>query len=414
MIRKRLLLICYYFPPLGLAGVGRPLGLFKKLPDYGYDCDILTVKNVAYRGYEPELLEGLDQSKIHRAGSYDPQRLMYLMGMRTVPQATISKGKPLSDRFFPDSKSGWVKPAVRLGRRMIKKHNYDALLSTSPPVSAHLVGMKLAAESGLPWIADFRDFWTMYKVEESFATEQFIKRGNSLLDDIRMKSANMTAVNQAVIDYIGSGDLIRNGYDSDRAKLWRKPSDLSSFNIGIIGNLNQERVIAPLLSLLSQLREQDVDIFERVRLIQVGQVDTVWLENLLASHGMSDRCSSHGFQPRDRTIELLSECSLFYLGLTADREQGILPQRMIDLSASGRPTLAYASQTSEVAKFIEKTGIGFSYNDSTLKQACDWLRDYANSLAVAKFVIEPRPDSATPYSSAVMAEKIAQILDRIT
>ncbi|MCK4574663.1 MAG: glycosyl transferase family 1, partial [candidate division Zixibacteria bacterium] len=66
MTMKRVLLVCYYFPPLGGAGVGRPLSLFRYLPQFGYECDLLTVKPVAYRGYEPELLEGLDQSRIYR------------------------------------------------------------------------------------------------------------------------------------------------------------------------------------------------------------------------------------------------------------------------------------------------------------------------------------------------------------
>ena len=64
----RVLLICYYFPPLGLGGVGRPLNLFKRLPNHGWECDVLTVKPVLYRAYEPELLDGLDQSRISGRG----------------------------------------------------------------------------------------------------------------------------------------------------------------------------------------------------------------------------------------------------------------------------------------------------------------------------------------------------------
>ena len=59
--KKRILLICYYFPPLGGAGISRPLALFKHLKKFGYECDVLTVKNVAYHFYAPDLLDGLDE-----------------------------------------------------------------------------------------------------------------------------------------------------------------------------------------------------------------------------------------------------------------------------------------------------------------------------------------------------------------
>ncbi|MBD3258674.1 glycosyl transferase family 1, partial [candidate division GN15 bacterium] len=124
--RKTALLICYYFPPLGLAGVGRPLHLVWELPAFGWDCHVLTVKPVAYRAYEPELLEGLDKSIIHRSGSRDPQRLMYLLGMRKVSAQAIDRAKSASDRFFPDSKIGWVKPAVKLGRKLCRQRRFDA------------------------------------------------------------------------------------------------------------------------------------------------------------------------------------------------------------------------------------------------------------------------------------------------
>ena len=59
MSRLKILLISYYFPPLGGAGVSRPLALFKNLPHFDIDVDILTVKNISYRTYEPELLKDL-------------------------------------------------------------------------------------------------------------------------------------------------------------------------------------------------------------------------------------------------------------------------------------------------------------------------------------------------------------------
>jgi len=143
---RKTLLVCYYFPPLGGAGVGRPLALYKHLAESGWECHVLTVKPVVYRVYEPELLDGLDTSRIYRAGSYDPQRLIYLLGSRKVSDAVIRRSKRVSERFFPDPKVGWVKPAIRQGRVVASNNCYDVIISTSPPLSSHLVAKQLATE----------------------------------------------------------------------------------------------------------------------------------------------------------------------------------------------------------------------------------------------------------------------------
>lgn len=410
----RVLVICYYFPPLGLGGVGRPLNLYKYLPRHGYECDILTVKPVAYRAYEPELLHGLSTLNVFRSGSYDPQRLLYLVGVRELKHSTIKRGQAVADKYFPDSKIGWVRPAVRRGRRLLRERNYSAIISTSPPVSSHLVGMELAEHSGLMWIADFRDFWTMYKIEESYATPAFIRRGNDLLARIRDNSTLITAVNPAISAYIGRGEVITNGFDLERARKWLAPSDNNTFGIGIPGNFNEERVVEPLLKAVDGVRRSHPELHSRIRFIQVGQVDTDWIRRLFAAHELSDRLDVYGLQKRDRTIEIFSSCHLFYIGLTSDREQGILPQRMFDLAASGRPVLASAAQESEVCRFIQSTHAGFCFDETQAARAAEYLVEVIQRNNTGDFQIRPLSDYAMPYSSDAMAKRFADVLDRLT
>jgi hypothetical protein len=233
---KTVLLICYYFPPLGLGGINRPLNLFRRLPQHGYDCHLLTVRPVAYRAYEPELLASLDRRKIFRSGSRDPQRLLYLLGVRELRDRTIEKGQAVSDRFFPDNKAGWVKPAVRRGMRLLSTTKYDAIISTSPPISAHLVAEELSRNSGIPWVADFRDFWGSFKLEESVEDREFVARGKRLLKHITETAAAVTVVNDSIRKYLNIGELIANAYDEDLAATWKPPEQSDRFTIGLLGN----------------------------------------------------------------------------------------------------------------------------------------------------------------------------------
>jgi glycosyltransferase involved in cell wall biosynthesis len=335
------------------------------------------------------------------------------MGMRTVSQKTITRGKPVSGRLFPDGKKGWIGPAVRKGKKLLRQNNYAAIISTSPPISSHRVGRELAKASSLPWLADFRDFWSMYRVEDTFGDPSLVKRGQELLHSIVTEAAAITAVNRSVVSYLGAGQVITNGYDVRRADRWQAPSTRDLFVIGVPGNLGESRVIEPLLTTLDRIRTDHPDLFARVHLLQLGQVEPNRLAGLLDQRGFAGRYTIHGLQPRDTSVDLLSSCTSFFVGLTADREQGILPQRLFDLAASGRPILAYCSPDSEIARMLNATGNGCSFTDSTEAEGLAYLVQTMRAWLDGSLVITPRPAYALPYSAAEMARKFAALLDTL-
>ncbi|MEZ4739908.1 MAG: glycosyltransferase [Flavobacteriales bacterium] len=65
-----------------------------------------------------------------------------------------------SNLFVPDARVWWVKPSVRHLTDYLKKHPVDAIITTGPPHSMHLIGLGLKRATGIPWIADLRDPWT--------------------------------------------------------------------------------------------------------------------------------------------------------------------------------------------------------------------------------------------------------------
>lgn len=407
---RRVLLVCYYFPPLGLGGIGRPLNLFKGLPEQGWDCDVLTVKPVTYRAYEPELLEGLDTSRIHRAGSHDPQRLLHLLGIRKVKAETISKGRRVSGKFFPDSKIGWVRAAVRKGRSLVQKNRYDAVVSTSPPISSHLIGRELSRRFNVPWVADFRDFWTIYKVEDTFEDPRKIEMGRKLLQDICSEASAITAVNGSIVDYLGCGSTITNGYDARLAELWRQAPSEDRFTIGLPGHLHDTREITPLLDLLVQLSEQAPKQFEKVRLLQVGQVDESWLRGLLEARGLSPAIDIRGRQSRWETIRLLAEAHLLFMGLSEREGTGFLPGRTFELIASGRPLVVSTPPDSEVGRLVTSYEHGHRFTEDTIGKAVDFVSGQIRRFEGGAYEISPLSEYAKQFSSEALARNFTQLL----
>lgn len=409
----RILLVCYYFPPLGGAGTGRPLALYKYLPKFGFKCDVLTVKPVAYRFYEPDLLEGVDTAHVYRSGSRDPQRLMYLLGMRTVKESTIRMGRGMGDRIFPDPKKGWVRSAVKLGRVLADNRHYEAIISTSPPISSHLVGRQLAEDFNIPWIADFRDFWTLYKAEDWFTDERLKKRARELLEKITSSANKVTVVNPAIAEYLKAGTTIYNGFDRELASLWKEPTDRDQFIVGILGTLDKLRPVEPLFKVLAAIREKRPELFSRVRLVQVGPIQIEGWEQTLRDYGMQGIVTSYPQTKRAETVRILSDTSMLYLGLSKSAA-GLLPIRLFDMVASGRPMLISAPNDSVVSPIVGDTQNGLMYSSDDTGRAVDYLSDLLNRHMKGSLKIKPLPEYAEEYSTERMAESFAGLLKQVT
>ncbi|PWB75323.1 hypothetical protein C3F09_02880 [candidate division GN15 bacterium] len=410
---RRVLIICYYFPPLGLAGVTRPVQLFKRLATHGYECHVLTVKPVAYYAYEPELIAGEDQTRIHRAGSYDTQRLMHLCRLRRVSDSTTTVAQRLKSSVFPDSKRGWIGPAARLGLRLMKDQSFNLLVSTSPPISAHLVASRLNTETGVKWVADFRDLWTTDSIESSYANAHLIEKGRALLGDIRARATSMTAVNRSIAEYVGAPNVITNGLDPETAKLWSAEADSGRFVVGLLGTFNDQLPVEPLLKCLAVVRDSRKEMFDRVRLVQVGRVDQKWMSAWLAKYGLADRCEMHGLQSREKTVELLNGSSLFYLGVQPGWGDRITTARVYDLLASGRPILAYAQRNSELTLLLENKTNCRTFADDTISEATEFVASLVTRHSGEKQRFEPMPEYARPYSWDNVTAQFAELFDKL-
>ena len=413
MDRRRVLLICYYFPPLGGAGINRPLSLFKYLPRFGVECDVLTVKPVAYFLREPELLDGLDLKRVHRAGSRDPQRLLYLCGVRRLRGGPFWRGQPAWRRLFPDSKVGWVKPAIRLGRKLCANDKYDAMISTSPPVSCHLVAQSLAREFGIRWIADFRDPWTSVTAEEWHRSGRKDQRARRLLDSFVAAAGQITTVNEYIRRYVGAGVVITNGYDPALAALWKAPPQGTQFVIGVIGTLDDLRPLEPLLVLLRQVGRLTGNGGRLVRVVQVGRSELGDIAGQIRQVLPDAAVEIFGAQPRAESITILNRAHALYLGVHAQSGAGVTTGRVFDLLASGRPLLVACAPASELDGLIRSTASGITYstdNPGSVRSAAVYLESLLELWQKQQLTPGPLPEYARPFAADVMASRFAELI----
>ncbi len=163
---KKVLVIAYYFPPLGLSGVQRTLKFVKYLPMFGWQPTVLTVDDVGYFAKDETLLQEIDQNKISivRTPSKDINHFLRKRNIVKTPSQWKQKlFRKISDTIFiPDNKIGWKKYALKAASELLEKEKFDSIFATAPPQTDFLVGMELKKKYHIPLILDYRDSWLDY------------------------------------------------------------------------------------------------------------------------------------------------------------------------------------------------------------------------------------------------------------
>ena len=160
---KRVLVVAYYFPPMGGSGVQRVAKLVKHLPRHGWAPEVLTAEPGGYLAFDPSLLEEVERAgvPVHRTPSWDPTRLFRRQKATDLPREDVRRRASEWSQyvFIPDNKIGWAPHALQAGRRLLAERSFDAVFASAPPYTALLVAARLSRISDLPFVADFRDDW---------------------------------------------------------------------------------------------------------------------------------------------------------------------------------------------------------------------------------------------------------------
>ena len=161
---KKVLIIANEFLPQWSGGVLRVFYFVKYLPRYGYNPHVLTMKKNYFNpalGYDEQKIKELgENTKIYRVDrSFWPgvggrEEIKSVARGQNFSFGAREKIKYWLKRLLlvPDSEIRWHKEALAKGREIIKNNDIQLIFTTSPPVSTHIIGLKLKQETGLPWV----------------------------------------------------------------------------------------------------------------------------------------------------------------------------------------------------------------------------------------------------------------------
>lgn len=422
---KKVLIIAYCFPPLPVIGSQRPYGLAKYLRRFDWDPIVLTIK---HPGNSPAGIEVIESDYTDRIASIKKMiglksdtGIHQQLGLEITKNFNYSTWKSKLIKFireivaFPDDESGWYDYAVKAGSELLDRERVDALISTSFPVTSHLIARKLKQKHGIPWVADLRDLWTQNHYCRKY---NFINALERRLEVKTLSDADaLVTVSGPLADTLKSlheGKDVRcitNGYDPDdftatATKLTEK------FTITYTGRLyNGLRDPLMLFKVTARLimeNKIDRDLIE-IRFFG-GRED--WLVGDIEKFALQNVVRLYGSIPREEAIERQKESQLLLLLLWNDKkEEGVYTGKLFEYLGSKRPILALGGANSIVRELLTSTNSGcFAENEKQLEDIILLhYRDFVESGEV-RFNSDK---TIGDYSYSSIARKYSVLLDEV-
>ena len=439
---KRVLIITYYWPPSGGSGVQRWVKFAKYLPKEGWQPVIYTPENPELTTIDKTLAAEIPPEaevvKTHIFEPYGIYRKLMGKGSSTDLKALTSAGSdgnevnPVNggkkswkqklslyirgNFFIPDPRIMWVRPSVKFLKSYLKKHPVDAIVSTGPPQSMHLIGLELSKATGLPWLADFRDPWTkIFYFKHLELTPRSEAKHQALEKKVVDGATRVIAVSPMVkkdFEAITSTpvELITNGFDEED---FNDPFEADEyFNITHTGLFASDGDPEILWKVLAAKCQEDKEFRKLLRIRLVGKTDQE-IVNSIETAGLGPNLVNLGYQSHEVAVREQRNASVLILPLRKEPEyEAVLPGKLFEYLASRRPILGIGQTDGAMAQVVRNTGSGIVYDWNEEQKIRRWV-----DFSWEEFKNHELLDNATyisMYSRRRLTKRLVSLLEEIT
>lgn len=426
---KKVLIVSYYFPPAGGPGVQRWLKFVKYLPDFQFEPIVYVPQNPTYPIVDRGLLDEIPANlTVLRQPIWEPYGLASLFSKKKINNISagiIPSNKKQSflekialfvrgNLFIPDARVFWVKPSVAFLREYCQNNQIDAIITTGPPHSLHLIGLALQQQLGLKWVADFRDPWTTIGYHKALKLLPWAQRKHKRLEQQVLQAADAIIVTSATTKTEFEAlttrpiELITNGYD-----IATEPSLQldTKFSLAHIGSLLSARNPIVLWEALAELLQEVPEMAKQLQLNFIGTTSQE-VKDTLSNFGLTNYVHDFGYVSHQEAVRFQKESQLLLLiEIDSPDTKLILPGKLFEYLVSGRPILAMGPAGSDFASIITETQTGafFTYNQKAAVKA--YIHScYSNYLA-EKLRVSPK--GTEKYARKNLTKQLAQLLSNL-
>ncbi len=397
---KKVLIITYYWPPSGGAGVQRWLKFVKYLRDFGWEPVVYTPENPEAPAIDQSLLKDIPEDlTVVKKPIWEPYTV-YKKFIGQKKESRINAGflseskKPKFSEnisvwirgnfFIPDARKFWIKPSVKFLTKYLKENPVDAIVSTGPPHSMHMIALGIKKKLNLPWLADFRDPWTNIDFYDELRLTAKADRKHHKLEKLALSNADkITVISPGMAEDFSSilnrqYDVITNGYDEDDIPQQETVTLDKQFSITHIGSIGKSRNPNVLWEVLKEKIKQDTAFAEMLKIKLVGKVDYVVNESLL-NFILNKYVERIEYLPHDKLHKYQQESQVLLLLINdTPNAKLILTGKFFEYIGSRRPVLCIGPEDGNAAQIIKENQFGEVCNFQDKQKLTQIINEFFN------------------------------------
>ncbi|WBX75642.1 glycosyltransferase family 4 protein [Tenacibaculum ovolyticum] len=376
----KVLIITYYWVPAGGSGVQRWLKFVKYLRDFNIEPVVYTVDEAKYPIVDKSLKSDVPENiEVLKKDIWEPNNLLSIFKKKETktsagflnPNPTFF-GKILqyvrANYFIPDARKFWVKPSVKYLEKYLKENRIDAIITTGPPHSLHLIGLALKKKTNIKWIADFRDPWTVIDYFHQLPlTKKSIKKHHQLEQEVLANADASLVVGETMKanykTFSNNVHVVTNGYDSEENEKIVPVLD-TKFSITHIGLMNSDRNPKILWKALSELSEKNNAFKNDLEIKLIGKLSDDVVIDLDKYEFKS--VEKINYVPHKEVQQYQRNSQVLLLAVNnVPSAKGIITGKIFEYLQAKRPILAIGPEDGDLAVILKNTNSGtiVDFND---------------------------------------------------
>ncbi|SEJ58181.1 Glycosyltransferase involved in cell wall bisynthesis [Cyclobacterium xiamenense] len=399
---KRVLIITYYWPPSAGSGVQRWLKFSKFLPEFGWQPVIFTPENpdFALQDHSLEAKVGAD-TEVMKFPIWEPYQLFRRIRkgeIKDTSRILEQKAPSLLDQvavwlrgnaLIPDPRRFWVKPSVEFLQRIWEDNAFEAIITTGPPHSMHLIGRNLKRKTGTPWLADFRDPWSTWEFLDTLKLTSVARNKHRKLEMSVFREADALVTISPTfareMEQLASRKfhVLTNGFDPEDLPAGFSPAADPGEILEIVytGVIDSIRNPFPFLQALKEVFGSSRN---RVRLTFVGKVSQQLQDRIREDDWLQEHLHLTGYLNHGEVFSYYEKAHRLLLILTQTKNaRGNIPGKLFEYMATGREIIGMGDPEGDAAKIIAQAGAGKVFAHEDIAGLIGYLSDL-RSLPEAK------------------------------
>ena len=423
--KKKVLIITYYWPPAGGSGVQRWLKFSKYLRDFEIEPVIYTIDNPSYpildKSSESEIPKDLE---ILKQAIFEPNSMLSFFGRNNKKEsAGFLNPNPTffgsiiqyirANYFIPDARKFWIQPSVNFLSNYLENNHIDAIITTGPPHSMHLIGLELKKKLGIKWISDFRDPWTEIDYFQQLPlTKKATKKHQDLEQEVLINSDMVVVVGETMkekfLKHTKRIKVLTNGFDTIEDLSTQKLDE--KFSITHVGLMNFDRNPTILWKVLNEISNTNPSFKNDLRIKLIGKIDDAVIQDLkVFDHNTIETIP---YLDHKDVSKYQASSQVLLLSINeVPSAKGIITGKIFEYLQAKRPILAIGPEDGDAAMILKNTNAGtiIGFKNKTVLKATilNLYKDYKEGVLFVKSI------NIEQYHRKNITSQLAEVIKKV-